>query len=141
MRRYGGEFLTAFYPLFKQARDDINVFKLVLIVNSENAIESLKLMNGGDMVEPLQVPKVAREAVVNEFGEDFGTIFDQCNHCIGIALDYAKEKRRSTTSLTDSEYYQKRKESYAASCNLIAPISRAEHTKFSTSNNSTIAGT
>lgn len=50
LRAYRAEFLLFFYNLVKGCLDN-NLYKLVLVVNSENSINALKLLNGGNMFD------------------------------------------------------------------------------------------
>ncbi len=59
---YRADFLVGFYNLAKETRDD-DMLRLVLVINSDNAVKALKLMNGGDMFSVIQAPKVSRDAV------------------------------------------------------------------------------
>ena len=87
LRAYRADFLVAFYDLVKQARDT-DLYRLVLVINTEKAVKALELLNGGNMFDVITAPKVSREAVVAQYGEDFAKIFDDCDGCIGIAFDY-----------------------------------------------------
>lgn len=89
LRAYRADFLVGFYNLVKEARDD-DLLRLVLVINSDNAVKALKLMNGGNMFSVIQAPKVSRDAVRDKYGEDFAKMFDDCDGCIGVALDYQK---------------------------------------------------
>ena len=101
LRAYRAEFLVGFYNLVKEGRDD-DLFRLVLVINTENAVKALKLMFGGNMFTIIRAPNVSREAVVAVYGESFAKIFDDCDSCIGVALDYTTDEERllpATTAL------------------------------------------
>ena len=51
-------------------------------------------MNGGNMFSVVQAPKVSREAIFGKYGEDFAKVFDDCDGCIGVALDYLSDEER-----------------------------------------------
>lgn len=91
LRAYCSEFLLYFYDLAKSCRDE-DLLRLVLVINSEKAVDALKLMNGGNMFDVIRVPKVCRDAVVSRYGEGFAKIFDDCEGCIGTALDHQNER-------------------------------------------------
>ena len=70
LRAYRSNFLVCFYNLAKEARDT-DLFRLVLVVNTENSVKALKLMmNGGNMFDIIQGPKVSRDAVEKSYGEN-----------------------------------------------------------------------
>ena len=69
LRAHRSNFLVAFYNLAKEARDH-DLFRLVMVINTENAVKALELMNGGNMFEIIQGPKVSREAVEKSYGEN-----------------------------------------------------------------------
>jgi hypothetical protein len=88
---YRADFLVRFHNLVKWGRDR-GLYRLVLVINSENAVKALELMYGGNMFHVIQAPKVSREAVVDKYGEEFAKIFDECDGCLGIALDFLSDK-------------------------------------------------
>lgn len=125
LRSYRTDVLISFHNLVKQARD-VDLFRLVLIVRTENAVKSLMLINGGNMFDVIKAPKVSREAIVVQYGKDFAQVFDDCDHCIGIALDYFSDRNRSK-HMTAKEYAKKRKdENYKIYC-LRKEITREEY--------------
>jgi hypothetical protein len=117
--------LVGFYNLVKRARDN-KVVKLVLVINSENAVKALKLMNGGNMFSIIQAPKVSRDAVVLQYGDEFAKISDYCDGCIGVALDYLSDDERPK-DMTAKEYAAKKKEKYIANNCLTEEITREEY--------------
>jgi hypothetical protein len=127
LRAYRAEFLVGFYSLVKEARDD-DLFRLVMVINTENAVKALKLMNGGNMFTIIQAPKVSREAVVAFYGESFAKVFDDCDSCIGVALDYTTDEERPK-DMTAKEYAAMKKEKYARDNCLAVEITREEYTK------------
>jgi hypothetical protein len=127
LRAYRAEFLVGFYNLVKEGRDD-DLFRLVLVINTENAVKALELMNGGDMFDVITAPKVSREAVVAAFGVDFAQIFDECDSSIGVALDYVADKKRPK-DMTAKEYATKKKEKYTTDNCLSVEITREEYSK------------
>lgn len=126
LRAYRADFLVGFYDLVKEARDD-DLFRLVLVINTETAVKALKLMNGGNMFTIIQAPKVSREAVVAAYGENFAKIFDDCDSCIGVALDYTNDEERPK-DMSAKEYAAMKKEKYASDC-LDVEITREEYSK------------
>eukprot|EP01036_Dinobryon_divergens_P033825 gene33826-43707_t len=84
LRAYRSNFLVCFYNLAKEARDT-DLFRLVLLVNTENGVKALKLMNGGNI----------RDVVEKSYGENLAQIFDDCNGCIGVAMDYVFDKEHA----------------------------------------------
>jgi hypothetical protein len=127
MRKFRGKFLVKFYSLAKEGRDN-DTFRLVLIINTENAVVLLKLLNGGNMFEIVRAPMVSKDAVTNYLGEDFAQIFEDCNSCIGVAQDFVTEK----PSVSAKEFFNTRKQQYEQNNCLLRPISRAEYNKLTT---------
>eukprot|EP00981_Chlorochromonas_danica_P014897 scaffold9386_cov154-Ochromonas_danica.AAC.4 len=127
LRAYRAEFLVGFYNLVKEGRDD-DLFRLVLVINTENAVKALELMNGGNMFDVITAPKVSREAVVEHYGDEFAKVFDDCDCCIGVALDYVADKKRPK-DMTAKEYAALKKEKYASDNCLAVEITREEYTK------------
>ncbi len=127
LRAYRADFLVGFYNLAKEGRDD-DLFRLVLVINSDNAVKALELMNGGNMFSIIQAPKVSRDAVVANYGEDFAKIFDECDSCIGIALDYLSDEKRPK-GMSAREYAATKKERYNSDNCLIEEITREEYNK------------
>ena len=127
LRKFRGEFLVKFYNLAKEGRDN-DTFRLVLVINTENAVESLKLLNGGNMFEIVRAPKVSKDAVTKYLGEDFAQIFEDCDSCIGVAQDFVTEK----PSVSAKEFFNTSKQQYEQNNCLLRPISRAEYNKLTT---------
>ena len=127
LRAYRAEFLVGFYNLVKEGRDD-DLFRLVLVINTENAVKALELMNGGNMFDVITAPKVSRDAVAEHYGEEFAKVFDDCDCCIGVALDYIADKKRPK-DMTAKEYSAMKKEKYASDNCLAVEITREEYTK------------
>ena len=127
LRKYRGKFLVEFYKLAKKGRDT-DAFRLVLIINTENAVESLKLINGGNMFEVVRAPKVTKDAVLRYHGKEFAQIFEDCDNCIGIAEDFVTEK----PSVSAREFFNMRKQQYERDSCLLQAISRAEYNKLTT---------
>jgi hypothetical protein len=125
LRAYRATFLVGFYNLVKEARDD-DLFRLVFVVNTDHAVRSLELMNGGNMFDVIAAPKVSREAVVAKYGEDFAKVFDDCDSCIGVAIDYISDKKRPE-KMTAKEYAANKKQSYLNNNCLTQEISREEY--------------
>ena len=126
-RKCRGHFLVQFYDLAKLGHDD-DTHRLVLIINSENAVEALKLINGGDMFEVVGAPKVSKDAVIRYEGEEFAQIFEDCDNCIGIAQDYVTEK----PLMSAKEYYNMKKQQYEQNNCLPERISQEEYNKLTT---------
>ena len=123
----------AFYDLAKEARDD-DLFRLVLVINSENAVKALKLMNGGNMFRFVKGPKVNREAVKNSYGEEFAKIFDDCNGCIGLAVEYVMDNKKKELSkemmmMTAREFTEMKNRAYLQNACLVEQITLEEYTK------------
>ena len=127
LRAYRADFLVGFYNLVKEGRDD-DLFRLVLVINSDNAVKALKLMNGGNMFSIVQAPKVSREAIVGEYGEAFAKVFDDCDGCIGVALDYLSDEERPE-DMPAKEYAALKKEKYTSDNCLTDEITREEYNK------------
>jgi hypothetical protein len=127
LRAYRAEFLVGFYNLVKEGRDD-DLYRLVLVINTENAVKALELMNGGNMFDVITAPKVSRDAVAEHYGEEFAKVFDDCDCCIGVALDYLADKKRPK-DMTAKEYAAMKKEKYASDNCLAVEITREEYTK------------
>ena len=127
LRAYRADFLVGFYNLAKEGRDD-DLFRLVLVINSVNAVKALELMNGGNMFDVIEAPKVSREAIVNKFGEEFAKTFDECDGCIGVALDFLVDKKKPA-GMSAKEYAALKKEKYTSDNCLTKEISRDEYNK------------
>ena len=126
LRAYRADFLVGLYNLAKEGRDD-RLFRLVLVINSDNAVKALELMNGGNMFDVIEAPKVSREAIVSNFGEEFSKTFDECDGCIGVALDFQADKK--TAGMSAKEYCALQKERYISDNCLTDEISREEYNK------------
>eukprot|EP01039_Chlorochromonas_danica_P011534 gene11534-12911_t len=125
LRAYRADFLVGFYNLAKEGRDD-DLFRLVLVINSENAVKALELMNGGNMFDVITAPKVSREAVEAQYGAAFAKIFDDCDSCIGVALDYVADKKRPK-DMSAKEYAAVKREKYFSDNCLTKEITREEY--------------
>lgn len=125
LRAYRSNFLVSFYNLAKQARDN-DLFRLILVINTENAVKALELMNGGSMFDIIQGPKVSRKAVEKSYGENFAQIFDDCNGCIGVAMDYVADKKRAK-AMTAKDFAEMKKRSYLENSCLVEEITREEY--------------
>jgi hypothetical protein len=127
LRAYRAVFLVEFYNIVKWARDK-DLFILVLVINSDNAVKALELMHGGNMFSFIRAPKVSRDAVVSEYGEKFANIFDECDSCIGVALDYVRgEDRREDMSARD--YAKMKMKQYISDNCLTDEITKEEFNK------------
>jgi hypothetical protein len=127
LRVYRAEFLMGFGNLVREVRDT-DLLRLVMVINTENAVKALELMYGGDMFDVITAPKVSREVVVTKYGESFAKDFDDCNSCIGIALDYKYDKDRPR-DMTAKEYFTKHSERYTTDSCLSVEITREEYSK------------
>jgi hypothetical protein len=127
LRVYRADFLIALHDLVKEARDD-KVFRLVLVINSQHAVNALKLLNGGNMFSFIQAPKVSRDAVVGEYGEEVARIFNDCDDCIGVALDYQYDKERPKY-MSAKDYAEMKKKQFMSDHCLTNEITRAEYIK------------
>lgn len=107
LRSYRSHFLYAIYDIVRAAERD-GMVRLVLIVNTEHAVNSLKCLNGGNLFQRIQAPKVSREEVVEMYGDDFARIFDACDSCIGTALMFWYDDV-GTRDLTQDELQSKAK--------------------------------
>jgi hypothetical protein len=85
-------------------------------------------MNGGNMFDVIEAPKVSREAIVSKFGEEFVKTFDACDGCIGVALDFLTDKKKPAGMLA-KEYAALRKEKYISDNCLTDEITREEYNK------------
>lgn len=127
LRAYRADFLVSFHSLAKKNKNT-DLVLLVLVINTENAVKALELMYGGNMFTIIQAPKVSREAVVINYGEDFAKIFDDCNSCIGVALDYVDDEIQSK-GVSARKYAEDEKERYRLDNCLVREITREEHAK------------
>lgn len=125
LRAYRAEFLVGFYNLAKECRDD-DLFRLVLVIYSQNAVEALQLMNGGNMFTVVEAPKVTRQAVLDKFGEQFARVFDDCDGCIGVALDYVSDEGRPN-DMQAKQYAAIKMEKYSSDNCLTEKITREEY--------------
>lgn len=127
LRAYRADFLVGFYHLAKKGRDN-DSFRLVLVINSNNAVKALELLNGGNMFSIVQAPKVSRDGVVGKYGEDFAKIFDECDDCIGVALDYLSDDKRPK-EMSAKEFAAMKRERYIVDNCLTEEITREEYNK------------
>ena len=125
LRAYRCDFLEQFYLLAKEARD-LNSHRLVLIINTENAVNALKLLNGGNLFEFVQAPMVLKDAVMKEYDGTFVEVFEDCESCIGTALDYVTNKPQ----MSAKDYYKMTKATYEKVNCLLDPITVEEYTAF-----------
>jgi len=100
------------------------LFRLVLIINSENAVNALKLLNGGNMFEVIMAPKVSQDAVSGVYGKEFSQTFEDCGGCIGIALDFEASKDKTMSA---KDFALMKKTMYIRDNCLTEPISREEY--------------
>lgn len=121
---YRANFLLEFDDLFKCARDK-DLVRLVLVVNTEKAVKALELVNDGCMFEIVRGPKVSREAVEAAHGEAVAKIFDDCDGCIGVAMDYLRDTNRRR-DMTAREYAERFNRNYLT---LVDEITRDEYHK------------
>jgi len=128
LRAYRADVLVGLYNLVKEGRDR-RLFRLVLVINSNNAVKALELMNGGDMFSVVEAPKVSREAIVDKYGEDFARVFDECDGCIGVAFDYAFYDKKRPKGMLAKEYAALKKEKYTRDNCLTEEITREEYNK------------
>jgi 3-phosphoglycerate kinase len=98
------------------------------VINTENAVKALKLMNGGNMFDIVHGPKVSREAVEKLYCEDFAKIFDDCNGCIGLALDYVVDKE-FWKDMTARDFTEMMNRIYLENSCLVDEITREEYIK------------
>lgn len=127
LRAYRGNFLKGFFDLVKKAKET-DLCRLVLVVKTEQAVNALQLLNEDNLLTFIQAPKVSREAVVKAYGEEFAKIFDECDRCIGIALDYVSSNDRLKYR-TPREFCAVRKGRYIEENCLVAEITREEYRK------------
>lgn len=73
------------------SHEDDGIVKLLLIVNTEHAVNSFKCLNGGKLFQRIQAPKASREEVVKVYGDTFAQIFDACDSCIGTAVMFRND--------------------------------------------------
>lgn len=101
---------------------------MIVVINTENAKQALDLIYGGDIFTFIQAPKISQEAVIEEFGEEFAELFDECDSCIGIALDYHRDKIE-LQGTTPTEYTEMIKKDYRTDHCLEVEITRDEYQK------------
>jgi hypothetical protein len=104
LRSYRASFLVRLNDELLKKGDAL--FRLVLVVESERAVQALRQMD--HPVTTIQAPKVTREAVAAFYGEAAATIYDECDGCIGIAVDYMHATGQGEV-LTAKEYTAKLK--------------------------------
>jgi hypothetical protein len=64
------------------------------------------------MFDVIQAPKVSREAVAGEYGEEFAKMFDDCDGRIGVSLDFLDDKKKPT-GMSAEENAALKKERYS----------------------------
>jgi hypothetical protein len=121
LRSYRADFLVGLSNLTKELGDSIH-FRLVLVINTDNAIKALNLLDEGNGFEILQAQNISREIVVGSYGESFAKVFDDCDSSIGMAVDYTN----SCDGMAAKDYTVKAKENYSHTC-LTVEITREEY--------------
>lgn len=124
LRAYRSHFLIQFGCLVRLSRDT-NLLRIVFVVNSENAVKALHLMGSG-CLSTIRAPKVSRAAVVETYGGDFAKVFDDCDSCIGIALEYVNIYKQPR-GMTAKEYASERKQQLIRDNNLTDEITHEEY--------------
>ena len=77
------------------------------------------------MFDVIRAPKVSRDEILKNYGEEFTKIFDDCDGCIGVAMDY-QNNPENNENMTAKEYSQlKKKENVDLNC-LTEEITREE---------------
>lgn len=102
MCKHRADFLVFFYLLIKEQRDT-GTLRLIFIVNTDHAVESFKVINGGNLFTEVVAGKPTRESVQEVMGEDFMPIYDACGGNIGLAKDYLA-RDRIEKSLTPAQF-------------------------------------
>lgn len=125
MRKFRCEYLLKFSGLVRNARDH-NTFRLVFLINTKNAVESLEVLHGGGLFEFVHLPMVSKDALVDCRGEDFVQIFEECDNNIGNAHAYVTEK----PSMSAKDFSNMRKLQLLRDHCLLQPITSAEYNRF-----------
>lgn len=90
---------------------EYNLVHLVLVVNTDHALKALELLKEGRArVDVIRAPKVSKDAVAEAYPADFVEAFEDCDSCIGIALDYMRFADRQNE--TAREYTARVKEEH-----------------------------
>ena len=71
--------------------------------------------------------KVSREAVVAAYGESFAEVFNDCDSCICVALDYTNDEERPEDM--SAKEFAAMKKKYAKDNCLAVEITREEYTE------------
>jgi hypothetical protein len=122
---YRAAFLVPLFNLVKKGRDR-DLFRLVILIVSDNSAKALNLIHGKEMFDIIEAPKVSKEAVQQEFGDEFQKVFEDCDDSLGIAIDYINDSDRNRDE-TAKDYALRIKEIYRKDCCLIPEISTAEY--------------
>ena len=123
---YRCQFMKSVEILMKES--DVDTYRLVFIVSSENAVKALQLMYDYERVDVIQAPKVMRESVVDVYGEDFAKVFDACDENIGIALSYEYEYGdKAVKPMTGQAYTEQMKDNVRKMHVLTKEITREEY--------------
>jgi hypothetical protein len=102
------------------------VFRLVILIVSDNSAKALNLIHGKEMFDIIEAPKVSKEAVQQELGDEFQKVFEDCDDSLGIAIDYINDSDRNRDE-TAKDYALRIKEIYRKHCCLIPEISTEEY--------------
>jgi hypothetical protein len=127
LRRFRADFLAEFTGLAKRGRDH-DTLRLVLVVNSDHAVDALDLVYGGDMFDVVAAPNVSRDAVSAAYGEALAQTFDDCGGCFGVATEFERdEKRKKKPAMSARDFSLMMKDMYTERYWLTEPISREEY--------------
>lgn len=125
LRKHRGEFLSFFYLLIKEARD-CAYFKLVFVINSEAAVHSFQVLNGGTLFVEVSAPQPDEVDVQRILGEEFAGVFLQCGKNLGITADYFNCRDPEEKKLRPDEFYEKKRKQYIDLYAVLEPVTKTE---------------
>lgn len=125
LRKHRAEFLSFFYLLIKEARD-CSYFKLIFVINSDEAVQSFQVLNGGTLFVEVSAPEPDEADVQRILGPEFAAIFRKCGKNLGITADYFNCRDPEEKKLSPDKFYEKKKKQYTDLYAVLKPVTKTE---------------
>lgn len=88
----GAELLVGLYELVKMAKTKPKTLRLIFVVNSDKAVESLLALNGGDLFTVVTVPQPSVSDVEKQLGKHTASVYKDMHGSLGVAMSYARQE-------------------------------------------------